>query len=66
MQFKPEQKIKRGASQPCKECQVDINKGESYISVIYSDGFRKRLHGAYHENCWKICSDNPRAKKDCQ
>lgn len=62
MKLIPELKTKTRSSYPCKECQVDIKDGEQYVSVTYSDGFRKRLHGAYHEGCWKKCSDNHKNK----
>ena len=50
---------------PCKHCQIDIEKGIEYVSVTYSDGFRTKLIGAFHEACWKVSPENPRAKKPC-
>ena len=58
--------ITKNKSYPCKLCLMDIEKGTQYISVMYSDGFRKKLHGAYHEACWKISPDNSRGKKPVQ
>lgn len=48
---------------PCKECNIDIPKGEEYTSVSYNDGFRSKLIGAFHTACWKVSPENPRAKK---
>lgn len=62
MPLKSEVKTKTRSSHPCKECGVDIPIGEEYTSVMYSDGFRTRLHGAFHHNCWKISADNPKNK----
>lgn len=56
---------KRKESRPCKECGIDIEVGQEYISVFYSDGFRKLPHGAYHQNCWEKSVDNPKRKKGC-
>ena len=63
MALRTEIKTKTRSSHPCKECGVDINIGEEYTSVTYSDGFRTKLHGAFHHNCWKTSADNPRVKK---
>lgn len=54
---------KRNPSRPCKDCQVDIEAGEQYMSVTYSDGFKEKSFGAYHEACWEKSPDNPKAKK---
>lgn len=62
MKLSTEIKKKSRSSYPCKECQVDIEIGEQYMAVTYSDGFRKRPFGAYHPDCWKKSPDNPRNK----
>lgn len=62
MSLKATQKEKTRSSYPCKLCESDIQKGEQYMSVDYSDGFRKKLFGAFHINCWKKSPDNPRNK----
>lgn len=63
MKLNPKLITKRAPSRPCKECGIDIEPGEKYISVLYSDGFKDRSFGGYHEACWEKSTDNPKTKK---
>ena len=52
MKLIPQLKTKTKNSYPCKECNINIEVGEQYISVNYNDGFKKKSYGAFHKQCW--------------
>lgn len=59
----PTEKTKRQNNYPCKVCNIDITIGEKYIGVKYNDGFKYRLFGAFHPQCWELFKIAPQYKK---
>lgn len=47
------EKTKRLRSHICAKCSIDIVVGERYMSVAYNDGYKHKLYGAFHSECWK-------------
>jgi hypothetical protein len=38
----------------CHQCMQPIPIGTFYSSVVYDDGFRKKLYGSFHIDCFQI------------